>query len=108
MLRIADGATWRRGDSASVVGWPTMISRRSFLAFTAAMPIASGASKGKHIPVGLELYSVRDELKQDLMGTVRAVAKMGYEDVEFYSPYFEWTVDYAKEVRKLLDDLGIR
>jgi len=58
--------------------------------------------------VGLELYSVRNQLKDDLMGTVRAVAKMGYEDVEFYSPYFEWTVDYAKEVRKLLDDLGIR
>jgi sugar phosphate isomerase/epimerase len=85
-----------------------MISRRSFLIFTAAMPIASGASKGKHIPVGLELYSVRDELKQDLMGTVRSVAKMGYEDVEFYSPYFDWTADYARQVRKLLDDLGIR
>ena len=42
------------------------------------------------------------------MGTVRAVAKMGYEVVEFYSPYYQWTPDYAKEVRKLLDDLGIR
>jgi sugar phosphate isomerase/epimerase len=28
--------------------------------------------------------------------------------VEFYSPYYQWTTDYAKEVRKLLDDLGIR
>jgi sugar phosphate isomerase/epimerase len=28
--------------------------------------------------------------------------------VEFYSPYYDWTPDYAKEVRKLLDDLGIR
>jgi sugar phosphate isomerase/epimerase len=60
------------------------------------------------MPVGLELYSVREELKQDLMGTVRAVAKMGYEDVEFYSPYFQWTDAQAKDVRKLLDDLGIR
>src|SRR6266478_3857270 len=108
MLRIADGATWRRGDSARVVRWPTMISRRSFLALTAAMPIATSASKDKHIPVGLELYSVRDELKQDLMGTVRSVAKMGYEVVEFYAPYFDWTPAYAKDVRKLLDDLGIR
>src|SRR5437763_3022626 len=83
------------------------ISRRSLLTWTAA-PIVSAAARGKHVPVGLELYSVRDELKKDLMGTVRAVAKMGYEDVEFYSPYFEWTSDYAKEVRKLLDDLGIR
>jgi len=84
------------------------LSRRSFLALTAAAPLASAQSRGKRIPVGLELYSVRDELKKDLMGTVRAVAKMGYQGVEFYSPYFSWTPDYAKEVRKLLDDLGIR
>jgi len=83
------------------------ISRRSLLALTGAAPVFS-AAKGKRIPVGLELYSVREELKHDLMGTVRAVAKMGYEDVEFYSPYFQWTDAQAKEVRKLLDDLGIR
>ncbi len=42
------------------------------------------------------------------MGTVRAVAKLGYDDVEFYAPYNDWTPSYAKDVRKLLDDLGIR
>ena len=72
-----------------------------------AAPIALAAPRGKGIPVGLELYSVRDELKQDLFGVVRAVAKMGYQDVEFFSPYFDWTPAYAKEVRKLLDDLGM-
>ena len=84
------------------------MSRRSFLALAAAAPLASVAPPGKRVPVGLELYSVRNELKQDLMGAVRAVAKMGYEGVEFYAPYFDWTGGYAKEVRKLLDDLGIR
>ena len=74
----------------------------------AAGPLASQMPAAKRIPLGLELYSVRNELKQDLMGTVRAVAKMGYEGVEFFAPYFEWTPAYAKEVRKLLDDLGIR
>jgi sugar phosphate isomerase/epimerase len=83
------------------------ISRRSVLALAAGAPVLSGMPPAKRIPVGLELYSVREELKQDLMGTVRAVGKTGYEDVEFYSPYFAWTTDYAKEVRKLLDDLGI-
>jgi sugar phosphate isomerase/epimerase len=82
-----------------------MISRRSLLAQAV---VASAASKKTHIPIGLELYSVREQLKQDLMGTVRGVAKVGYEDVEFYAPYFEWTPAYAKDVRKLLDDLGIR
>ena len=51
---------------------------------------------------------MRDELQKDLMGTVTAVAKMGYQCVEFFSPYYHWTPDYAKQVRKLLDDLGIR
>src|SRR2546421_3402676 len=84
------------------------LSRRSLMAQAAAASLTWAAPKRAHIPVGLELYSVRDQLKQDLMGTVRGVAKMGYEDVEFYSPYFEWTAAYAKDVRKLLDDLGIR
>ena len=60
------------------------------------------------IPVGLELYSVRDALKQDPEGTVRAVAQMGYQAVEFYAPYFEWTDTQAKQMRKVLDDLGVR
>jgi sugar phosphate isomerase/epimerase len=60
------------------------------------------------IPIGLELYSVRDELAKDLTGTVAAVAKMGYQCVEFFAPYYAWTPDYAKQVRKQLDDLGIR
>ncbi len=90
------------------MGSPHSFSRRSFLALTAAAPAVPALALTKRIPIGLELYSVRDELKQDLAGTVRAVAKLGYEDVEFYAPYFQWTEAQAKDVRKLLDDLGIR
>lgn len=86
----------------------TAVTRRSFIAMAAAAPLAAAVQQSGHVPVGLELYSVRGELGKDLVGTVRAVAKMGYEGVEFYSPYFEWTPAYAKDVRKLLDDLGIR
>ena len=60
------------------------------------------------LPVGLELYSVRKELQRDPHGTVRAVAKMGYQCVEFFGPYFQWSEDETKQTRKLLDDLGIR
>jgi len=66
------------------------------------------AAGGKELPVGLELYSVRGELAKDLPATVTAVAKMGYQVVEFFAPYYQWTEDYAKQVRKLMDDLGIR
>jgi sugar phosphate isomerase/epimerase len=83
-----------------------MHTRRQFLATAAALPMAA-AETPRHIPIGLEMYSVRNEMKTDLMGTVRDVAKLGYECVEFYAPYFEWTADYAREVRAQLDGLGI-
>lgn len=80
---------------------------------SAALPwalrsLAWGANSTRDIPVGLELYSVREALKKDLEGTVRAVAQMGYACVEFYAPYFEWSEAQAKQMRKLLDDLGIK
>src|SRR5258705_9540153 len=88
---------------------PTRLSRRTFLTLAGTAPLMARVSlAAKSVPVGLELYSVRDELAKDLMGTVRAVAKMGYQVVEFYSPYYEWTPQTATDVRKLLDDLGIR
>lgn len=83
-------------------------SRRSFLAAAAAAAPAIALAKAKKIPVGLELFSVRDELSKDLMGTVKAVAKMGYDGVEFFSPYMQWSTEQAREVKKLLDDLNIK
>jgi len=87
---------------------PHSLSRRSFLAFSAMLPWALSARAAKSIPLGLELYSVRDELKKDPEGTARAVAQMGYQGVEFYAPYFEWSENQTKQMRKLLDELGIR
>ncbi len=85
------------------------LSRRTFLAMAGAMPFAASLlAQTKRIPVGIELYSVRGELTKDLKATVTAVAKMGYEVVEFYSPYLDWTLEAAKDNRKLLDDLGIK
>lgn len=85
------------------------ISRRSFLAMSALLPWAfKSAASARSVPVGLELYSVRDALKQDPEGTVRSVAQMGYQAVEFYAPYFEWTEAQTKQMRRLLDDLGVR
>ena len=84
------------------------ISRRSFLAAAAATPLALAAPAGKNIPVGIELYSVRDEMTKDTLATVRAIAKMGYEVVEFYGPYYAWTPDFVKDVRKVMDETGIR
>src|SRR5215467_14358155 len=84
-------------------------TRRSFLAMSAIVPFAMKAfAASKQIPVGLELYSVRNELSKNLESTVTAVAKMGYQCVEFYGPYFDWTEAQTKQYRKLIDDLGIK
>ena len=55
-------------------------------------------------PIALQLYSIREDCASDLPGTLAAVAKMGYEGVEF-AGYYERS---AKELRKLLDDLGLK
>ncbi len=85
-----------------------LFSRRSFLALSATLPWALQARALASIPVGLELYSVREELKLDPFAAVRAVAQIGYECVEFYAPYFDWTESDTKQMKKLMDDLGIR
>ena len=57
----------------------------------------------KKIPVGLEMYSVRAECQKDFPGTLEAVAKIGYKGVEF-AGYWGRS---AKEIRKMIDDLGV-
>ena len=67
----------------------------------------SPAMPKKH-PIGLELYSVRGELAHHLPETLRTVAKIGYTVVEFYAPYCDWKIPYCKDVRNLMEDLGLR
>src|SRR3954469_6766493 len=98
------------GGRLAAIPMPTHpVTRRAFLGTAAAAPLAfsSALRAAAAIPVGLELYSVRGELVKDLLGTVAAVGKMGYQVVEFYAPYLEWTTDTAKSVRKVLDDSGL-
>lgn len=89
------------------MGYIDGVSRRTFLGAAALAPLAVSA-KGQAIPVGLELFSVRGELKTDVSATLDKVSKIGYECVEFFAPYFQWTTDYAKQIRKQLDGLGMK
>ncbi len=88
------------------------LSQRDFLKLTGTaalaavggLPACLRAAEGKKIPVGLQLYSVREQCQQDLVGTVKAVAKMGYKGVEFAGYYGR----DAKTLRQLLDDTGLK
>jgi sugar phosphate isomerase/epimerase len=55
------------------------------------------------IPIGLQLYSVRNECGKDLPGVLKAVAAMGYKGVEFAGYYGR----DAAALRKLLDENGL-
>jgi sugar phosphate isomerase/epimerase len=56
------------------------------------------------IPIGLQLYSVRDLCVKDLPGTLDAVAKMGYQGVEFAGYYGR----KAADLRKMLDQRQLK
>ena len=58
----------------------------------------------KQFKVGLQLYSVRNAMKEDFVGTLKAVKEMGYEYVEF-AGYFGRT---AEEIKALGADLSKR
>ena len=96
------------GAAAVLAAQATPTTAFAALATNGAASPASPMPGKKKYPIGLELYSVRTELARDLPNTLRTVAKMGYEVVEFYAPYFDWTIPYAKEVSTLMDDIGLR
>ena len=89
-LRAAMGAT--------VVGASTVWWARS----ATAQP-----HRGHNIPkskIGIQLYTVRDQMAQDPVATVSAIAEIGYEEVEFAGLY---GID-AERWREVLKDLKLK
>jgi sugar phosphate isomerase/epimerase len=90
---------------------PSELTRRQFLGTVGVagltiglgLPTLSQAAATDKIPIGVQLYSVRDLCRKDLPGTLAAVAKIGYKGVEFAG---YWGRN-AKELRKMLDENGI-
>lgn len=91
-------------------------SRRSFLKKSsfavAGLAAFSGdllaASKKKDVIFGLQLYTVRDDMKKDPSGTLKQLAGMGYKYVEHASYSNRKFYGYsAADFKKLLDDLGL-
>jgi sugar phosphate isomerase/epimerase len=76
---------------AAAIGGITAIARRA-----ASDPIG--------LPIGLQLYTVREQAGKDFEGTLKKVAEIGYREVELYS-FFDRK---AADVRRLLEDAGLR
>ena len=54
-------------------------------------------------PIALQLYSVRDFIEKDLIGTLKAIKEYGYEGVELAGLCGRT----AEELKKILDDVGL-
>jgi sugar phosphate isomerase/epimerase len=91
-----------------------MINRRSFLEqaglLSAGVMIAPGLLNAKPIKkVGLQLYSLREQLPADVNGVIAKVAAAGYKEVETFSYTKQkgfWGLD-AKAFNSLLKNNGL-
>lgn len=90
------------------------VSRRNLLKFgvgaaalwTSGVRTASlrADEPAKKIPIGVQLYSIKEDVAKDLPGTIAAVAKMGYQGVEFADYYGR----SAADLRKILDQNNLK
>lgn len=91
-----------------------MTNRRTFIKRAGALTVASflGSSfmaKTKY-KMGLQLFTIREPLKNDAKGTLKQVAALGYQNLETYgfdgaqNKYYGYD---AKEFQKLLSDLNL-
>jgi sugar phosphate isomerase/epimerase len=87
-----------------------VVSRRSFLSSAAFVAAASTIpTRRLHAsplppPIGLQLYSVRQDLARDYPGTLKRVAAIGYREVEAAGFYNH----SASDVKRMMSDAGLR
>ncbi len=62
---------------------------------------ATKAAPAKHHPLGLQLYTIREQAEKDLPPVLKALHQIGYKEVELYWDVYNHP---AKELRKMLAD----
>jgi sugar phosphate isomerase/epimerase len=89
-----------------------VLSRREILGSSAALGLSTllapsilsaATATDKRVP-GFQLYTVRASMATDVPGTLKAIAGIGYREVEF-AGYGDHS---ARQIRRLLDDLELR
>ena len=91
-------------------------SRRRFIrngsltaAGTLALPQLLQAAKSAKEMVGIQLYSVRDDMTADPVGTLKKVAAAGYKNVEHANYVKRKFYGYSPtEFKKILTDMGMK
>ncbi len=80
----------------------------TFAAGSLLIPSVISCTKKKSKEIGLQIYSVRNELKEDLKGTLKQIAEIGYKWIEL-ADYNEGKF-YGKspsDFKKLIEELGM-
>ena len=61
-------------------------------------------ASGKRLDrIGIQLYTVRDQMAEDVPGTLQKIADIGYDEVEF-AGYFDYT---PAQINGFLDSMGL-
>ncbi len=115
---MADGR-WRMAGDLRQAYTPGMTTRRDFLlalGAAALAPSVAHAAQRAHLRaaartsmrhlhgIGIQMYMMRDEMKADLDGSLARVARLGYEEVEWWG---NWNRTPA-QLRTRLDELGLK
>ncbi|MCZ0954276.1 MAG: hypothetical protein OXJ56_17035, partial [Rhodospirillaceae bacterium] len=85
------------------------MNRRGFVAgalasgFGGVLPLRAQENGGTGLSPGLQLYTIRSLMQDDVPAALALVAEVGYRHVEF-AGYFGYP---ASELRLMLDDLGL-
>jgi sugar phosphate isomerase/epimerase len=87
----------------------TFVKNSSLVLAGASLFSSSLFAAGKKKTItGIQLYSIRDDMKKDPLATLKKLADMGYRHVEHANYIDRKFYGYsAKEFKKILDDLGL-
>ena len=87
------------------------IKEAGILGGTALLPLPRFAAfEAPTYKMGYQLYSIRDEMGKDPVGTLKALKEMGYQDFEAYGFDAEQGMYYgykSAEFKQILDDLAL-
>jgi sugar phosphate isomerase/epimerase len=86
-----------------------MVTRRKFLegagaGLAAIAARATAFARKAEMPIGVQLYTVRSIIDNDLPGTLAAIRKIGYRTVETYVAEYKMP---AKDLRQAILDAGL-
>jgi sugar phosphate isomerase/epimerase len=90
-MKVSRRKFMKQGSAAAVIG----------SAMTSGLP---AFAKALRLPLGLQLYSVREQLPKDYAGTLKQLGALGYKEVEA-AGYFNHSV---AEVKQALDAASLK